>query len=96
MKKEEFRAYLSLFYKKGTVDDKVSYCKKAEAVLGDLENVVHDFLKIAAAQKKLATEPSQVRKAFLDYIGFTYSPKTKNGASTIGSKKSRPYRHELP
>lgn len=89
MKKEEFRAYLSLFYKKGTVDDKVSYCKKAEAVLGDLENVVHDFLKIAAAQKKLATEPSQVRKAFLDYIGFTYSPKTKNGASTIGSKKSR-------
>ena len=88
MKKEEFKEYLSLFYAKGTVDDKVSYCNKAEKILGDLEDVVHDFLKIAAAQNKLAAEPSQVRKAFLDYIGFTYSPKIKNSAATIGPKKS--------
>lgn len=87
--KKEFKVYLSMFYKKGTIDDKICYCRKAEGILGDLENVVHDFLKIEAAQIKLATEPSQVRKAFLDYIGFTYSPKTINGTATIGSKKSK-------
>ena len=78
MKKDEFRKYLSLFYASGTVEDKICYCNTAEAVLGcDLEDIVHDFNKIINAENKLSSEYSKVRKAFRDYIGFTYSPKPR-------------------
>ena len=59
----EFKKFLSCFFKKKTVENYVCYGNAAERILGrDLDDIVFDFDEIAKAWSKLLAEPSYVKK----------------------------------